>query len=89
MPLMWATLTHGPRALRFVKAAAPCWNGEVVIAMFGLQLCIGWHRLPKIDGDEKCVSYEANGSAKLTTKGWQRLQAKIAYERAEMKRASK
>lgn len=84
MPLAWATLTHGPRTLRYVKAEAPCWNGEVDIGIFGLQLCIGWHRPPKIDDDEKCVRYDAAGNAKLTSKGWLRLRSTI---RAELERS--
>lgn len=44
--MAWLMLVSGVRQWRFVRAAAPCWKGEVVIPLWRHALILGWQVTP-------------------------------------------
>lgn len=41
---LWLMLIGEKGTLRYVKAEAPCWKGEIVIPFFGDCIVFGWQR---------------------------------------------
>lgn len=42
--MIWLMLTNGACELRFIRAEAPCWKGEINIPLYRWSLTLGWHK---------------------------------------------
>ena len=46
--IVWIVICTGHSRWQFVRAATPCWKGELVVPLWRVSLVIGWNaRVPE------------------------------------------
>jgi len=53
--IVWAMMVSGRRAgKRFIRPAAPCWKGEILVPLWRWTLVVGWHGREPADTLKGC-----------------------------------